>query len=75
MNVNDIDLDVSALISKVPDDHVVFYFRASGDDSKDFCQVSGNQEDMAQALANIMDQSDWIADMIGGAFGYYMDKE
>lgn len=74
MNIYDIDLDISNLLGKLPEDHVMFYFRASADDSKDFAYIKGDGGDLAAALANIMSQSDTIASIIEGALGMYYDE-
>ena len=68
MNCNDIDLDISKLMEKIPSDHVSFYFRASDDETKDFCYARGDLGDMANALANIMKQSETIQNIIGAAY-------
>jgi len=71
---NDIDLDTSSLLDKIPDDHVAFYFRASADDSKDFAYARGDLDDMAEALSNIMDQSGEICSVIQGAVAKYLTE-
>jgi len=70
---NDIDLDISSLLEKVPEDHVAFYFRSSEYDIKDFCYCKGDLEQMAQSLADIMCQNEQIANMVLAAGAYYYD--
>lgn len=71
--VNDIDIDIGKLMEGIPDDHVAFYFRASDYDIKDFASARGDLEMMAEALANIMKQSEQLSDMIQAAVAYYLE--
>jgi hypothetical protein len=62
MMPHDIDLDIHCLLEQIPEDHVAFYMRASAGNEKDFVYAGDpDLEDMAEALINIMKQSEQIA--------------
>ena len=67
MKRNDIDLDVAALIKNVPEDDVVFYFRAGTSDEQDFLYAKGDLADMGATLANMMHQNEDLELMIAHA--------
>ena len=74
MRPHDIDLDIHCLLEQIPEDHVAFYMRASAGNEKDFVYAGGDLEDMAEALINIMKQSEQIANVILGAATKYFDE-
>ena len=75
MDIVDIDLDIGLLLEEVPEDQVAFYFRASIDDQKDFAYAKGDLEDMADALAGIMGESEQLANMVMAASSKYLEDE
>ena len=73
MKSNDIDLDISKLISSLSGEDNAMYFRCRGDETKDFCHVQGDLDDLAWALGNAMKQNEQLASFIQGANAYYLE--
>ena len=67
MNVSDIDLDISSLLSGVPSDNVVFYFRAGDKEAPDCFNANGDMMLMGETLAAIMNEYPEIEKMIAHA--------
>jgi len=63
----DIDLDISSLMEGIPEDNIVFYFRAGDEDIPDFLYAKGDLMDMGATLANLMDQNEALEQMIAHA--------
>ena len=73
MNANDIDLDISKMIEDLSEDDNVMYFRARSDESRDFCQVQGDLDELAYSLGQAMKHNGYLAAFIQGANAYYLD--
>lgn len=63
----DIDLDIAALVAKIPEDNVIFYFRAGDKEAQDFLYAKGDLMEMGETLANLMQQNPQLEQMIAHA--------
>ncbi len=73
MNRNDIDLDVYALVKNLTYEDVVFYFRASDTEDKDFLYAKGQLDTMGEALAYLMTLNEDLEVMITHAVKTFME--
>jgi hypothetical protein len=72
MNVNDIDLDISNLLKKVPKDHVVLYIRA-GEGGQDCLILDGDMDALSGTIAQVMNQYDDVAEVLVNAVLEYQE--
>ena len=64
MNYTDLDLDVYNMVKDLPEENIVFYFRAGVDNVDDFFYAKGNLQDMGGTLAKLMEQNEDLELMV-----------
>ena len=66
------DLDVSAILEKLPDTHACFYVRLADDDEDAFLFSSGDPNTLADALTGLMARDDIYVEIFQVALANYL---